>query len=122
MVQIVGDGSFYFGSPCSVFAAAQQYGLPILSIVLDNSGWAAVKESTLRVYPEGDAKTADDFQAELAPDVEFGKIGEAFGAYARKGQRSGRRAGGDRALRQGGARRPLRDAARAGDAVVNSAA
>src|SRR5713101_3740402 len=30
MVQIVGDGSFYFGSPCSVFAVAQHHKLPIL--------------------------------------------------------------------------------------------
>src|SRR5579871_3693922 len=43
MVQVAGDGGFYFNNPCSVFAVAQQYGLPILSIVLDNSGWGAVK-------------------------------------------------------------------------------
>ena len=84
MVQIVGDGSFYFGSPCSVFAVAQHHKLPILAIVLDNSGWSAVKESTLRVFPDGEAKSANEFQAELMPDVEFGKIGEAFGAYAEK--------------------------------------
>ena len=84
MVQIVGDGSFYFGSPCSVFAVAQHHKLPILSIVLDNSGWSAVKELTLRVFPDGEAKSANEFQAELMPDVEFGKIGEAFGAYAEK--------------------------------------
>ncbi len=84
MVQIVGDGSFYFGSPCSVYAVAQQHRLPILSIVLDNAGWSAVKESTLRVYPAGEAKAANAFEAELMPDVEFGRIGEAFGAYAEK--------------------------------------
>jgi acetolactate synthase-1/2/3 large subunit len=84
MVQIVGDGSFYFGSPCSVFAVAQHHKLPILSIVLDNTGWSAVKESTLRVFPAGEAKAANAFEAELMPDVEFGKIGEAFGAYAEK--------------------------------------
>jgi acetolactate synthase I/II/III large subunit len=84
MVQLVGDGSFYFGSPCSVFAVARQYQLPILSIVLDNSGWSAVKESTLRVFPSGEAKAANEFEAELAPDVEFGKVGEAFGAYWEK--------------------------------------
>ena len=84
MVQIVGDGSFYFGSPCSVYAVAQQHKLPILSIVLDNAGWSAVKESTLRVYPAGEAKAANAFEAELMPDVEFGRIGEAFGAYAEK--------------------------------------
>jgi len=84
MVQVAGDGSFYFGEPCSVFAVSQQYGLPILSIVLDNSGWLAVKHATLRVFPEGEAKAAGAFEAELASKVEFTKIGEAFGAYAEK--------------------------------------
>jgi acetolactate synthase I/II/III large subunit len=84
MVQIAGDGSFYFCNPSSVFAVAQQYGLPFLSIVLDNSGWSAVKQSTLRVYPEGDASITNEFEAELAPKVEFGKVAEAFGAYAEK--------------------------------------
>ena len=77
MVQIAGDGSFYFCNPSSMFAVAQQYGLPFLSIVLDNSGWSAVKESTLRVFPEGEAKSAGKFQASLMPDAEFSKIGEA---------------------------------------------
>jgi len=84
MVQIVGDGSFYFGSPCSVFAVAQHHKLPILAIVLDNSGWSAVKESTLRVYPDGDAKVEDEFAANLPSDVDFSKVGEAFGAYGEK--------------------------------------
>jgi acetolactate synthase I/II/III large subunit len=84
MVQISGDGGFYFGNPCSVFAVSQQYGLPIFSIVLDNSGWSAVKESTLRVFPGGEAKTANEFEAELAPNVEFAKVGEAFGAHTEK--------------------------------------
>jgi acetolactate synthase-1/2/3 large subunit len=84
MVQVVGDGSFYFGGPCSVFAVSQQYDLPIFCIVLDNSGWSAVKQATLRVFPNGEAKAAGAFEAELAAKVEFTKIGEAFGAYAEK--------------------------------------
>jgi acetolactate synthase-1/2/3 large subunit len=82
MVQVSGDGGFYFGNPSSVFAVSQQYKLPIFSIVMDNSGWNAVKQSTLRVFPEGEAKTANSFEAELAPNVQFSKVGEAFGAYA----------------------------------------
>ena len=49
---------------------------------MDNSGWNAVKQSTLRVFPDGEAKTANEFEAELAPHVHFSKVGEAFGAYA----------------------------------------
>jgi acetolactate synthase-1/2/3 large subunit len=82
MVQISGDGGFYFGNPSSVFAVAQQYKLPFFSIVLDNSGWSAVKQSTLRVFPDGKAKAANAFESELAPDVHFTKVAEAFGAYA----------------------------------------
>ena len=84
MVQVVGDGSFYFNCPSSVFAAAKQYKLPFLSIVLDNTGWSAVKESTLRVFPDGQAKATKEFEAELAPDVDFARVGEAFGAYGEK--------------------------------------
>jgi acetolactate synthase I/II/III large subunit len=43
-----------------------------------------VKQSTLRVYPDGDAKDTNEFEAELASKVEFGKVAEAFGAYAEK--------------------------------------
>jgi acetolactate synthase-1/2/3 large subunit len=84
MVQVVGDGSFYFGNPSSVFSAAQHYKLPILTIVTDNTGWSAVKESTLRVFPKGEAQAANDFQADLMPNADFSKIAEAFGAYGEK--------------------------------------
>ena len=84
VVQVVGDGGFYFGGPASVFSVAQQYKLPILVLLLDNAGWSAVKESTLRVFPQGEAKSTDKFQASLMPNAEFSKIGEAFGAYGEK--------------------------------------
>ena len=83
-VQIVGDGSFYFNNPSAVLAVSKQYGLPILTVVLDNSGWAAVKGATLRVYPDGEAKATGSYQSQLAPDMDFSKIAEAAGAYGEK--------------------------------------
>lgn len=80
-VVVVGDGSFYFGNPTSVFSVAQQYKLPIFVIVMDNTGWSAVKESTLRVYPSGEAKSADEFQSNLLPTADFARVAEAFGAH-----------------------------------------
>ena len=67
IVQMSGDGGFYFGNPSSVFAVSQQYKLPFFSIVMDNTGWNAVKQSTLRVYPEGEAKEASEFEATSRP-------------------------------------------------------
>jgi len=82
VVQIVGDGSFYFSTPLSVYAAAKQYALPIFTVVLDNSGWEAVKSATLRVYPEGAAKSAGEYQSVLAREIDFHKVAEACGAQA----------------------------------------
>jgi acetolactate synthase-1/2/3 large subunit len=84
VVQVVGDGSFYFGNPSSGFAVSRQYGLPVFTVVLDNSGWSAVKESTLRMYPDGAAKSVDEFGARLAPEPDFAKVCEAAGGYGEK--------------------------------------
>ena len=119
VVQVVGDGGFYFGGPCSVFAVAQQYKLPILVLLLDNTGWSAVKESTLRVFPGGRGQGGRRVQAELMPDCRLLQGRRGVRRLWREGHQSGRRAGGDRALRQGGPRRPLGDAARARDEDVD---
>ncbi len=82
VVQIVGDGGFHFSTPTSVYAVAQQYGLPVFTIVLDNGGWQAVKEAVLRVYPKGTAAAANAFQAGLEGNHRhFEQIAGAFGAY-----------------------------------------
>jgi acetolactate synthase-1/2/3 large subunit len=81
VVQIVGDGTFYFSNPQSTLAVGRQYKLPVLTVVLDNTGWSAVKEATLRVYPDGEVKAAGDYGATLAPDMDFAKVAEAAGAH-----------------------------------------
>ena len=81
IVQVVGDGTFYFSNPQSTLAVGRQYNLPVLTVVLDNTGWAAVKEATLRVYPDGEAKASAQYGAVLAPDMDFAKVAEAAGAH-----------------------------------------
>jgi acetolactate synthase-1/2/3 large subunit len=82
VVQVCGDGGFHFSTPTSVYAVAQRYGLPILTVVLDNGGWQAVKEAVLRVYPDGEAAGADEFQARLGGEVRrFDRVAQAFGGH-----------------------------------------
>ncbi|HVL56580.1 MAG TPA: thiamine pyrophosphate-dependent enzyme, partial [Burkholderiaceae bacterium] len=81
VVQVVGDGTFYFCNPEAVYAVSRQYDLPILTVVLDNSGWAAVKEATLRMYPDGHARRRSEYESLLAPKMDFAKIAESAGAY-----------------------------------------
>ena len=84
VVHFVGDGSFYFSNPSSVYAVAHQYDLPILTVLLDNGGWSAVKESTLRMYPQGEAKSTNQFASDLGYGTDFAAIAEAAGAHGER--------------------------------------
>jgi len=86
VVQIVGDGAFHFSTPDSVYSVAQTYRLPVFTIILDNRGWQAVKESVLRVYPEGSAARTDRFQSRLESTRQGDQrrledVARAFGAH-----------------------------------------
>ena len=85
VVQVIGDGGFHFSSPDSVYAVAQSYQIPILTVVLDNGGWQAVKSAVQRVYPEGVAAKTDQFHSRLSSGRQgerrdFSAVAGAFGA------------------------------------------
>ncbi len=85
VVHVEGDGGFHFSTPTSVYAVAQASGLPILSVVLDNGGWQAVKEAVLRVHPDGPSATHQQFHARLAGEQRrFEQVGQAFGAHGER--------------------------------------
>src|SRR5450755_1553688 len=86
VVQVIGDGGFHFSSPDSVYAVAQQYQIPVLTVVLDNGGWLAVKSAVQRVYPKGIAAETDQFQSRLrsgrqGEQRDFSAVARAFGAH-----------------------------------------
>jgi acetolactate synthase-1/2/3 large subunit len=86
IVQVIGDGGFHFSSPDSVYAVAQQYQIPIFTLVLDNGGWQAVKAATQRVYPKGVTAETDQFLSRLTSGRQgerrdFSEVAKAFGAH-----------------------------------------
>jgi acetolactate synthase-1/2/3 large subunit len=86
VVQVIGDGGYHFSSPDSVYAVAQQYQIPIFTVVLDNGGWQAVKSAVQRVYPKGVAAETDEFQSRLrsgrqGEQRDFSAVARAFGAH-----------------------------------------
>ncbi|MFZ9373708.1 MAG: thiamine pyrophosphate-requiring protein [Burkholderiaceae bacterium] len=85
VVHVQGDGGFHFSTPTSVYAVAQQYRLPILSVVLDNGGWQAVKEAVLRVHPGGPAAQSGQFHAHLRGEQRrFEQVAQAFGGHGER--------------------------------------
>ncbi|KAJ5316625.1 hypothetical protein N7508_001133 [Penicillium antarcticum] len=77
--QVVGDGTFLFSVPGSVYWISRRYGIPILTIVLNNKGWNAPRRSMLLVHPEGDGSRAtnEDLNISFAPTPDYAGIASA---------------------------------------------
>ena len=58
--QIVGDGTYLFSVPGSVYWISQRYDIPILTVVLNNKGWNAPRRSMLLVHPHGEGSKVDN--------------------------------------------------------------
>ncbi|HEU0216077.1 MAG TPA: thiamine pyrophosphate-requiring protein [Stellaceae bacterium] len=85
VVCILGDGSYIFSNPVAVHHAAAMHKLPVLTIVINNAMWGAVRRATLGMYPDGEAARSnkppfidlDDLPA-------FETICEASGGYGER--------------------------------------
>ncbi|EMD96776.1 hypothetical protein COCC4DRAFT_62274 [Bipolaris maydis ATCC 48331] len=89
VVQIVGDRSYMFSVPSSVYWISARYRIPVLAIVLNNLGWNAPRRSMLLVHPDGPASraTKEELNISFAPSPDYVGIaraasnGEIFGAH-----------------------------------------
>lgn len=100
VVQIVGDGTYLFTVPSSVYWISKRYNIPILTIVLNNKGtyhinsrlvytstnmfllgWNAPRRSLLLVHPDGlgSKATNEEINISLAPTPDFAGIAKAAG-------------------------------------------
>ncbi|EMD94618.1 hypothetical protein COCC4DRAFT_147855 [Bipolaris maydis ATCC 48331] len=79
VVQIVGDGSFLFSVPSSVYWISARYQIPILTIVLNNEGWNAPRRSMLLVHPDGPASraTREELNISFTPSPNYSEIARA---------------------------------------------
>jgi acetolactate synthase I/II/III large subunit len=81
VVALVGDGSYLFGVPASAQWVARRYGTPALTVIYDNRGWRAPKQSTLGVHPAGAAASHDEFGVSFEPEVDLPGVAVACGAF-----------------------------------------
>ncbi|ERS97298.1 hypothetical protein HMPREF1624_06630 [Sporothrix schenckii ATCC 58251] len=80
--QIVGDGTFLFSVPGSVYWISKRYNIPVLTIVLNNKGWNAPRRSLLLVHPDGlgSQATNEEINIEFSPSPDYGGIAKAAAA------------------------------------------
>jgi acetolactate synthase I/II/III large subunit len=79
VVSLVGDGTFLFSVPSSAQWLSRRYGAPTLTVIYNNRGWRAPKQSTLGVHPTGAAAAADDFNVSFEPTADLPAIAAAAG-------------------------------------------
>jgi acetolactate synthase-1/2/3 large subunit len=85
VVVTVGDGSYLFANPVACHQIAAANDLPILTIVLDNGMWNAVRKSTLAVHPEGHAARVNRMPlTSLEPRPDHAAICTACGGWGRR--------------------------------------
>lgn len=85
VVATVGDGSYLFANPVACHQVAAANRLPVLTIVLDNGMWNAVRKSTLAVYPDGQAARANRMPlTALEPRPDHAAICTACGGWGRR--------------------------------------
>lgn len=83
VVCLVGDGTYLFGVPSAAQWAARRYGTPALTVIYNNQGWNAPRQSVLAVHPDGVAAANRDFHTSFEPTADLAGIARAAGgAYA----------------------------------------
>jgi acetolactate synthase-1/2/3 large subunit len=82
VVCAIGDGSFIFGVPSSLYMTAQRYRIPFLTVIYNNGGWKAVREATESVFgEEGAAAKHEAYQHELDSTARLEQVAGAFGCH-----------------------------------------
>jgi acetolactate synthase-1/2/3 large subunit len=85
VIATVGDGSYLFAVPTASHYAAQMHGLPILTVIFNNSSWDAVKAAALGVHPAGwAAATGRVPLSDLTPSPRFEEVVRAFGGHGER--------------------------------------
>ena len=82
VVSVIGDGTYILGSPSAAHMVSAQQGLPILWVVTNNRGWAAMAWQTDSVHRDGWAKRTDRYPlTRFEVDSAWEKVVEAFGGH-----------------------------------------
>ncbi|MEM8728341.1 MAG: thiamine pyrophosphate-requiring protein [Pseudomonadota bacterium] len=78
----VGDGSYMFANPTVCHQVCEALGLPVITLVLNNAEWGAVRQSVQSLYADGAAGRTNSVPlTSLEPSPDFCKTAEASRAY-----------------------------------------
>jgi len=90
VVAVIGDGSFNYNPVLAALGFCQEYGTPILIVLLNNHGYLSMKASVPRYFPEGwSVKNKNFVGTSINPPPEYAAVAKAFGGYGEKVEEPG---------------------------------
>jgi acetolactate synthase-1/2/3 large subunit len=82
VIALEGDGTFNYNPVLAAFGAAQEYNLPFMTIIFNNSCYAAMKGHA-RYYPKGYSVTQNQYYGVgCGPTPQYAKLVEAYNGYS----------------------------------------
>ena len=82
VIAFEGDGSFNYNPVPAAFGAAQEHNIPFLTVLFNNSCYAAMKGHA-RYYPKGYSVTQNQYYGVgCGPTPQYGKLIEAYDGYS----------------------------------------
>jgi acetolactate synthase-1/2/3 large subunit len=79
IIALVGDGTYQLSVPSSTYWVARRYGTPFVTVILNNGGWNATKQSLQGQFPDGVADTSDRYWVNLGQQTDLAGIATAAG-------------------------------------------
>jgi len=82
---VMGDGSYMFGNPTPAHFVSASMDLPLLTLILNNKMWGAVRKATLGLHPDGAASRMNRSPLTMIdPSPEYEKVVLASGGYGER--------------------------------------
>jgi len=81
VVALIGDGSFNYNPVLAALGFSQEYGQPMVTIVMNNAGYLSMKRGITALYPEGWAARTNNFPGwAISPNPRYAELAKAFDA------------------------------------------
>jgi acetolactate synthase-1/2/3 large subunit len=87
VVMTIGDGTFMFNPVIAALAFADEFGLPLIIVVLNNLKYGVMEELHNRFYPEGVSRQESDYYGVHLRDVCYEQLAAVVGGYGCRVQR-----------------------------------
>lgn len=84
IISIMGDGTFMYNPVVQSLALSKHEDLPILIVVSNNSGYAAMKYNQRDYYPEGVGASSETWPGHPVTDLDYAELVQPFGGFGRR--------------------------------------